>query len=509
MTGSDSNAELPVAKTRLRRLGCLELYQSALHNVRHYCGTTVTCRYLLPPPLASFDMQKEVVRKFENAVAQTILQFPMLQVGLVGESTRRPYWVSLPTIDLADHIHWHILADSKRYDEQYNANLLYQLDAKFEHLETKPGWRLLLMRTETDGFVDAMFVWNHANCDGMSGKIFHLSLLESLDRPTNWGSFLPDSSAIPAALTAQDLPLPQEKLAKHPITLGFAFSQVWHTFGPSLLSSKSAKATWAPLQLGSYASQTTSFSIQNAALCRILGACRQHGTTLTGLLHGIILACLACYVPEKKARAFTASTAMDQRRFMYPEKGNAADTQRKVQNCVSTIHHTFDSDLVADIRATARANNWENQPVRDLEREIWSASRISRGDIEERLNAGLKNNIVGLMKLVHDWQEYHGDQAKRDRELSWIVTNLGVIDGEGESGTDVHDGNERWSINQANFALSAHLAGPFVQVSALSVKGQDLCISLSWQDSDEGNEICAQLAQGMEAWLGFLGQSDM
>ncbi|RSM19170.1 hypothetical protein CDV31_002091 [Fusarium ambrosium] len=506
MVESNSLGDLPLAKTRLRRLGCLELYQSALHNVRHYCGTTVTCRYLLPPSLQSFDMQKEVVRIFKNAIAQTILQFPMLQVGLVGESTRKPFWVSLPTIDLADHIQWHILADSTGYDEQYNADLLYQLDAKFEHLETRPGWRLLLMRTEADGFVDVMFVWNHANCDGMSGKTFHLSLLQSLHQPTNWGSFLPGSRVISTALTAQDLPVPQEKLAKHPITLGFAFSQVWHTFGPSLLSSKSAKATWAPLQLGPYATQATSFNIQNAALGRILAACRQHDTTLTGLLHGIILACLACDVPQDKARTFTASTAIDQRRFMYPRKGDEADARRSVQNCVSTIHHTFGYDLVADIRAKARTNNWEAQPVRDLEKDIWSASRIARGDIEERLNAGLKNNIVGLMKLVHDWQEYHGDQAKRDRELSWIVTNLGVIDGESGEGTE---GNERWSINQAKFALSAHVAGPFVQVSALSVKGHDLSVTLSWQESVESNEICARMAQGVEAWLGFLGQCDM
>ncbi|KAH6981526.1 hypothetical protein EDB80DRAFT_825796 [Ilyonectria destructans] len=422
MVGLDSAAELPVAKTRLRRLG-------SLHNVRHYCGTAITCRYHLPPSLTGVDMHKEVVRRFENAVAQTIPQFPM-QVGLVGESTRKPSWASLPTIDLADHIQWHILADSTGYDKQYKATLLYQLDATFEHLETRPGWRRLLMRTEADDFVDIMFIWNHANCDGMRGTIFHLSLLQSLHRPASWGPF---------------------KLAKQPITLGFAFSQ--------------------------------------------------HGTTLTGLLR-----------PQGKARDFTAARAMDQRRFMCPRKGNGeerqkgVDARRSVQNYVSSIHHTFGYSLVADIRAKARTNNWEAQPIRYLEKEIWSASRVARGDIEERLNAGLKNNIVGLMKLVHDWQEYHGDQAKRDRELSWIVTNLGVIDGESEVETAVHGGNDRWSINQANFALSAHVAGPFVQISTPSIEGRDLSVTLSWQESIEGNESCARLAQGVEAWLRFLGQ---
>ncbi|KAH7114832.1 hypothetical protein EDB81DRAFT_919924 [Dactylonectria macrodidyma] len=442
MVELDSAAELPVAKTRLRRL--------ALHNVRHHCGTAITCRYHLPPSLTGVDMHKEVVRRFENAVAQTIPQFPM-QVGLIGESTRKPSW-----------------------DKQYKATLLYQLDAKFEHLETRPGWRRLLMRTEADDFVDIMFIWNHANCDGMRGTIFHLSLLQSLHRPASWGPF---------------------KLAKQPITLGFAFSQVWHTFGPSLLSSKSAKATCAPLQLGSYASQATSFNIQNEALGRILAA-----------------SCLACCVPQGKARDFTAARAMDQRRFMCPRKGNGeerqkgVDARRSVQNCVSSIHHTFGYSLVADIRAKARTNNWEAQPIRDLEKEIWSASRVARGDIEERLNAGLKNNIVGLMKLVHDWQEYHGDQAKRDRELSWIVTNLGVIDGESEVETAVHGGNDRWSINQANFALSAHVAGPFVQISTPSIEARDLSVTLSRQEPIEGNETCARLAQGVEAWLRFLGQ---
>ncbi|KAH6888181.1 alcohol acetyltransferase-domain-containing protein [Thelonectria olida] len=487
---------------RLRRLGDIELYQSGLHNVRQYCGTAVTCRYALPSSLVGFAMQKKVLQVFNHAVAQTVLQFPMLQVGLVGESSRKPAWVYLPTIDLAQHIECHVLADSDDYDGQFQVNLQCQLDTEFEHLETRPGWRLSMMRTESGNFVDVMFVWNHANCDGMSAKIFHEALLQSLNGPAKSASLLSGSMVISTAASADRFPPPQEKLAKYPLTMGYVVSEVWHEFGSP--SNDRTKATWAPIRRDPYKTQYRAISIKHDVLARLLSACRNRGTTLTGLLHGIVLVSLATFLPKETAPAFSSATAMDQRRFMGDSakdlKHSWLNPQQSVQNCVSSIYHTFNSRSVDSVRAVARVNNWKRQPVVELEEHVWSAAKTVREDIEHRLDIGLTNSVVGLMKLIRDWQGYHRSHEHKPRERSWIVTNLGVLNG--KSKLDAI--GDSWSIDEAKFTLSAHVAGPFLQISTISVRGGNLSIHVSWQDAADGNDIGEQVVKDIEAWLEHL-----
>ncbi|KAM0185773.1 hypothetical protein ACHAPI_012012 [Fusarium lateritium] len=492
----------PKPKSFLRRLGYIEMYQSGMHNVTHYCSTITTCRYTLPPSLVGFDKHKEVVKTFDAAVAQTVIQFPMLQVGLVGEGTRKPAWVSLPSVDLAAHIIWDVRADSANYDEEFEANLGYQLDAKFERLETQPGWRLLLMRTQTGDFVDAMFVWNHANTDGMGSKIFHQTLLKNLSEPSTTTPLKESSRVMTTAVSKERFPQPQEKLAKHRVTVGFTFSEIWHNFGPSAFLSSTAKAIWAPIRSTPFITRGKCINIDPVTLKQLLKVCREHETTLTGLLHGIMLACLSVNLSEGKAHAFNLATAMDQRKFMRkqdrPSKFAELNPEDSVQNCVASIYHTFNREIVSDIRAQARMNNWASHPIHSLEPMIWKAAKIIRGDIQDRLDLGLTNSVVGLMKLVIDWQEYHRSTLKKPRELSWIVTNIGVMDSKPKS---VADKDHGWSLAKARFTLCADVAGPAMQISTVSVKGGSLAIDLTWQDLDELNEVGTRLAQDLESWL--------
>ncbi|KAJ4267068.1 Alcohol acetyltransferase [Fusarium torreyae] len=498
-----TNSRLP-----LRRLGRNEKYQSGLHYAGHYRSTVVTCRYILPPSLAQFDRHKDVVQRFDAAVSLAVVQFPLLQVGLVGESTNKPVWVSLASLDLNDHIKWDVQADSNDYDRLLEDNLRCQLDTKFDHLETQPGWRLLMMRTETGNFVDVMFVWNHANCDGMSARMFHRALLKSLNSPSSSTPLAPGSRVMSTAISKNMFPQPQEKLAKHPLTLGFLCSEMWHGYGPSILLSSTAKANWAPVQPKPYKTHIKCMDIDPVTLKRLIGLCRKHETTLTGLLHGIMLVCLSTQLPEGKANAFTSSTPVDQRRFMRhesrPSKHASLDPQNSVQNCVAPVHHTFDCKIVSDIRAQARASK-SLQPIHDLEPSIWEAAKTVRNDIEERLSTGLTNNLVGLMKLVPDWHEFHKNQEKKSRGTSWTVTNIGVVDDHPDADATKVREEDAWSVARTRFTLSADVAGSAIQMSAVSVKGGDLSIEISWQDLIEINEVCDQLVPDLEAWLRHLG----
>ncbi|KAF5232600.1 hypothetical protein FAUST_8632 [Fusarium austroamericanum] len=494
----------PKPKTYIRRLGYIELYQSGMHNLDHYCSTITTFRYKLPLSLANFRNHENLVARFDQAVAQTVAQFPLLQVGLVGEGSKKPAWVELDTVDLSDHIIWEVRPDAVGYEEEFEANLQYQLDAKFEHLETRPGWRLLLMRTQAESFVDVMFVWNHANIDGMGAKIFLRTLLNNLSQPSPVSPLIQGSRVMKTAISRDNFPQPQEKLVKHKVTMGFAVSEIWHSFGPSAFASSTAKARWAPIHPAPYITRHKCMDIDAITLKTLLRLCRQNETTLTGLVHGIVLACLSVDLSEGKANAFNVGTSMDQRRLVTKENRRAKwahlDPTTSVQNCVASVYHNFGREIVSDIRAEARVNNWPAQPIPSLEPHIWRAAGMIRDDIEERVSQGLTNTVVGLMKLVTDWQDYHKNTIKKPRELSWDVTNLGVVDNKPANGSE--DG---WAVEKARFSLCADVAGPAMQINMVSVKDADLTIEISWQDLEDLNPVGERLADEVRAWLMHLG----
>ncbi|KAM0542947.1 hypothetical protein ACHAPJ_012553 [Fusarium lateritium] len=196
---------------------------------------------------------------------------------------------------------------------------------------------------------------------------------------------------------------------------------------------------------------------------------------------------------------------MDQRRFMRQGDRSLLDLQSIVQNFVLLVNHTFNGTIVSDIRAQARVNNWSRQPIHDLEPSIWEAAKTIRDDVEERLSTGLTNNVVGLMKLVPNWHDFHKAQEKKPREVSWNVTNLGVIDNYPDADATTASQENVWSVAKARFTLSADIAGAAIQISVVSVKEGDLSIEISWQDLMEINEVCDQLVPDLEAWLRHLG----
>ncbi|KAM5365313.1 hypothetical protein ACJZ2D_011096 [Fusarium nematophilum] len=95
----------PVAKPRvIRKLGHFERFEVSLQMLELCCGTMVTCLYNIPQDLRN--SHEKLVNVVELAVADTLAQHPLLQVGLVGERTRKPAWVQLDQVDLAQQIEW-------------------------------------------------------------------------------------------------------------------------------------------------------------------------------------------------------------------------------------------------------------------------------------------------------------------------------------------------------------------------------------------------------------------
>lgn len=109
-------------------------------------------------------------------------------------------------------------------------------------------------------------------------------------------------------------------------------------------------------------------------------------------------------------------------------------------NYATQAYHRYEPEQVARVRSKLAAGVGADGGGEDLRlsadvlAELWAASAQSRREIVGRLEAGLRNDLIGVSKYVTDWQKTMMDQAKKVRQFSWLVTNVGVIDGGGGGG---------------------------------------------------------------------------
>jgi hypothetical protein len=133
---------------------------------------------------------------------------------------------------------------------------------------------------------------------------------------------------------------------------------------------------------------------------------------------------------------------------------------------------------------------------------VWSISARVRQEIKARLESGTRNDLIGIMKLCVDWNSQQQSETRRTRHLSWLVTNLGVIDG--ESSTSVGK-EEPWSLRRAELILSAETPSAALSVSIMTVKDREMCVTCSWQDCVVDTELGERLMSDLERWLKDIG----
>jgi len=179
-----------------------------------------------------------------------------------------------------------------------------------------------------------------------------------------------------------------------------------------------------------------------------------------------------------------------------------------VGNYVTQCLHKFDTELVARIRSRlpADASEGKDLPV-DLQRELWAVSAQNRQEIVSKLEAGLRNDLVGVFKWVTDWQQTMRDMAKKTRQFSWLVTNVGVLNGNSTStrlSDTKSDDGQRWSISRAQFGLSAEIPAAAIEISPISVAGRGMCVSANWPDCAVDAGLGERIMADLERWLAQL-----
>lgn len=499
-----------------------ECFQTAIYALEWYCGTMVTCSYGIPPALRGPAAHGKLVDHLELAVADTIGQHPLLQVGLVNEASKRPAWVQLDSVDLAHHIRWREVEDAEKYPGVRKDAVMHQLDDRFEDIASRPGWRVIVLKRGYDGLMDVMFSWNHSNTDGTGGKIFHQTLLQSLNRVADddYTGSLPKlkNHVCPTNVTRSTLTPPQNHIAKFRVTPGYAAATIWKELGPSGLKSSSKRAPeiahWGTILLTSRETQIRQTSVDHTTLQRALAACRRNKTTLTGLLHGVALVSLAPQLPGDQVAGMVGETPLNLRRFVEraPKKYPGLEPSRMVGNFVTKIDHEFDKELVVAVRGMSLGAATDDERFVALQDAVWSAAASTRREIKDKLDLGLKNDAVGLMAAVGDWQKYFRDGAKKPRHGSWLVTNVGVIEsqpaGAAVAAADAAASGDdsEWRLRESSFSLSASALAAMFTISTIAVQGGDLGIDVSWQDHVVDVGIGERLCEDLKAWLNYVGR---
>ncbi|EWG36833.1 hypothetical protein FVEG_00699 [Fusarium verticillioides 7600] len=490
----------------IRPMSNLELYHSALHTLRHSCGTAVVCRYGLPSHLVGGSVES-IRNAFHRAMAHTVAEHPMLQVGILNENSAVPSWIQLETVDLGLHISWQEIKASDDYEGSLKHEIRNQLDTWFTDVETKPGWRASVLWPEGSiQSLDVIFCWNHTNFDGVGGKILHQTLLRNLNDPKTDHELNFDGGVLHLSSTADRFPPPPEELIKIPVSWGFALATIWKELRPPfLVSNDPTQANWAPVRQEPYQTEFRTFSIEDATLKKVLSKCRANRTTITGLLHALPLLSLALQLDEGKkhhkqeAKSMFAISALDTRRFI-PANSEAYPwhvPSTTMDNQMTLVNHLFGEDLVTEIRSKAKGIPSQSHAMTQLENFVWVAAVQAREDIQSKLDKGMENDPSGLMNFIKDWRVQKKQQLKKPRVGAWGVSNLGILDG-------VIEGSG-WKIERAVFQLSCELTSPVFHISSISVKGKEMCVDVSWQQGIIDAEIGDTLASDMEAWIRFLG----
>ena len=484
-----------------------------------YRGTILSCRYAVPPRLVPAESRTQLEEAVKVALVDTIMRHPMLQVGMMDTSSKTPLWIQLQSLDLTQHIKWLHIGGHDNFEQRVQETFRAQLDDRFPDLSIRqPGWKITVIRQGTAPIMEVLLTFDHTQFDGAGAKVLHEDFLEMLNNAEDGayertgldGDILELPQAPPLLMT------PIERLKSLPLDLRYLAKLFWEETRPRSLNRDISQAAWCPIRSSPYKTQFRTFFMDNASLLAILALCRQNKTTITGLLNGLALIAFSSHLDSRVAPAFQSATVVDHRRNLPPAPPDApwVRSDRAVANYVTHMPHKYDTKLVARIRSKLPTNASEGRDLSaDLLRELWAVSAQNRLEIVRKLEAGLRNDIVGAFKYVTDWQKTMRNIAKRRRQFSWLVTNIGVLDGNKSTrlsntttrsptvGDTTSDDGKRWSIGRAQFGLSAEIPFAAIEIAAVSVAGREMCINATWPDCALDARFGERIMADLERWL--------
>ncbi|KAH6636754.1 alcohol acetyltransferase-domain-containing protein [Chaetomium tenue] len=396
----------------------------------------------------------------ETAVAGVILTVPSLTLGIVGQETSSPQFTQQKSMNLEDHFE---LIEKANTDPAARDSILLGIledlhDRRWPDIERRPPWKLTVLSwdTELDGdlvVLDVVFAVHHAIADGRSTALFHAAFLHELNRSSGRPAQLCGRTLDLAGVVAGKREPPQEELVKFKNSWGFLVRVLWREFGPAWLQGHQPAAPWTGkvITREPCKTQLRLVKVPRVAVPRILAACRANQTTLTPLIHALVLAVLSRHVPPEHAVAFRSSTPIDLRSSI--ASSSQPQSSRDLFGVFVTAQsHAFDESTITALREGSSAE------------EIWRVAAGLRRSMKQHLDNVPNDDIMSMLGWVSNWKEFWLSKVGKPRGDTWEVSNIGSMS-IAEAASEEAGGG--WKIQRSLMSQGATVAGTAISYCVL------------------------------------------
>ncbi|KAJ9418678.1 hypothetical protein QL093DRAFT_2390000 [Fusarium oxysporum] len=454
MVKMTNNPEIRTA----RRLGILETGSAAYHLFGLYRCVIVSAHYDVPPNTSP----NEAILA---AVANIIDENPMLRVGIRGEGDMEAYFTHVPEMRLSDFVEFRTWGPEEDHDKCLNDLHCELHDQFWQNIETRPPWRVVVGRPsgvrEDNGaplFENIVFAFHHSLMDGMAAP----EVLSFPEPPV--------------------LPEPQEKVIDYTSTLSGRATLLWKRYRPWFLTPAPPKI-WAgePIDFDRHKARLVTVDIPPAVVITTLKESRAHGTSLTGLLHALVLTSLSRRIPT--APAFISSTPISMRPYISPKADPAI--KDALFGAVTGMSHEHSSSAVAAFQAAKRVE------INDL---IWSHARKVKDELKKKTSTIPADDDMEVLATVTDWKALLRKKDGQPRPRSWEVSNVGTLSAPAE------EAGKR-SIHRMLFTNGVMVASDPMSVSVASVKNGPLTMGITWNDGIVEDKIIEGLKEDLATYL--------
>ncbi|CAK7210524.1 Alcohol acetyltransferase [Sporothrix curviconia] len=506
---------MALPRTVLRPLGG-EQYSSSRHSLGLYQNVITVCRYALPAGPQRRPDEAQVKASMRQALKTVVLEkLPSLRVGVKGEDTKQPVFVSLPSLDLREHLEW-VARTPGQASDAYDAQLMRDLEREnarpWLDVATHSPWRVIVYLNTADGWADVAFAVHHALADGMSGAIFHGHLVETLnsqaERGVDAAGDRSDKSEQGDMLAFTEQPTiiaTQEDLVKFTLSWSYTISTVWRELAPAWLKGvpkaeayTGHRVTLEPKLKGNL----RVFHLTPDHAAALLAGCHAHGVTLTALMHVLLMVLFARRLPADVASSFKGGVPVNMRPYVRkPADHNnpALDVFRSFGNFVASYFYTYGADAVADGRAVAATASEDDE-------KVWRAASQVGTDLKARLANITEDNVLGLMGWISDWHDWWRKHEGKIRESTWYLSNTGSIPATGGLSTAADAAESpasppQWMLTRNFYTQSSLGKDALINLNIGGIRGGEMSFIVAWHHGVTEDEFGDNFAKDLRACL--------
>ncbi|KAF5711119.1 alcohol o-acetyltransferase 1 [Fusarium mundagurra] len=465
----------------VRDCGPSECMLTAWHELGLYFRTSNTATLKIPRAKRT---NVSVTHLIRTAVAQVMLKQPVMRVGIIGETKKRPQFIALSSIDLSEQVE----DDQASSLDDVARNLEKLLLQPWSELSRRPGWHVRIFHEpESSGGefyrVRVCLTVHHAICDGISTAMFQSSLVEALNNPdANVALMVHKSLLVKLTDDLSDFPPSQHQLFKFTADISWVLSKIWDYSVPSILKPLSLKR-WSgkPCDPNIKAARLRYLVVDSTFTNVIVDKCRENGTTLTNLLNALCVVSFARRVKTTTRQGFESSTSISLRPYI-PEE--ASFDKCHMSLCVTGYNQEFGPDILAKAQT-------------GVDSDIWELAARLREDLKRKMDMLPHNDFSFLSPYISDWYGFTQARYGKPRRELWGLSNLGLITAPSKG---------LWELESVMFAQFFPVVSAALTVSVASVDRGDMVISFMWQDGILETGLIEDVRDDLDRWLTELGE---